>query len=189
LSGARPIAPGRLQHPEASERPDRLRGAVDDRGIGRIGLPGQWRERDIAGRRAGAPHAGRGSIGVEASDDPRISRLDPRVRHEVHARAPMQTVSVSPREPERRISQIGGEARAVGTERREIARVEGDGEAVGDDRPVARLDASSLHLALDATQQLDRLDPGAEDTCRRSLEEALEEPLEGGKSPHVGAGV
>src|SRR5512135_217945 len=61
-----------------------------------------------------------------------------------------------------------------------------DGEQVGHHRPLGRRDARDLELALEAPQQLDGLEACPEDAGRGALEEALEEPLEGGEWLHVG---
>ena len=63
-----------------------------------------------------------------------------------------------------------------------------DGVPVRHEGTVARGEAFRLHRALDPSLELDRLEPGTEDARRGALEEAFEEPLEGGQGGHDRSG-
>ena len=58
--------------------------------------------------------------------------------------------------------------------------MEVDDEAVRHERAVGRGQPFALHGALDPMLDLDRLQPGAEESRGRPLEESFEEPLDGG---------
>ena len=62
--------------------------------------------------------------------------------------------------------------------------VEVDHEPVRDEGPIRRRQALALHRSFDPTLQLDRLEARAEEASRRALEQAFEEPLDGGEWRH-----
>ena len=66
----------------------------------------------------------------------------------------------------------------------EVARVQADDESVRHQGAVGRGQPFGFHRPLDPTLQLHGLHPGAEQTSRRALEEAFEEPLDGGQRRH-----
>jgi len=66
----------------------------------------------------------------------------------------------------------------------QIVRVEMDHKSIGDNRPVRAGPPARLHRALDATLDLHGLHVRTKEPCRRALEEAFEEPLDGGQGRH-----
>ena len=69
-------------------------------------------------------------------------------------------------------------------EGRQVRRREVDGVAVRHEGPVAVADPFGLHRPLHPPLELDRLELRPEQPCGLPLEEALEEPLQGGQGSH-----
>ena len=117
-----------------------------------------------------------------AHDD--VGAIDRRIGHELNARPVDQRVAVGASEHQGAIGQLRGEGRTELAERGHVTGVQMDGVAVRNEGTVARGEALRLHRALDPSLELDRLEPRPEDPRRRALEEAFEEPLEGGQGGH-----
>ena len=141
--------------------------------------------RDPAGRdnEPGARRALNDRVGEPGTYDV-VGAIDRRIRHELHARPVDQRVVVGAREHEGTVGQLRGERRTELAERGHVSGVQMDGVPVRDEGTVARGEALRLHRALDASLKLDRLEPGSEEPRRRALDEAFEEPLEGGQWGH-----
>ena len=113
-----------------------------------------------------------------------VGANDRRIGHELHARPVDQRVVVGAGEDQGAVGQLRGEGRTELAERGHVSGVQMDGVAVRNEGTVARGEAFRLHRTLDPSLELDRLEPGPEDPRRGALEEAFEEPLEGGQRGH-----
>ena len=87
-------------------------------------------------------------------------------------------------EQEGPVRELGGQRPGHLAEAGQVVGVEVDDEAVRHERPVGAGQPLGLHRALDAALQLDGLEAGAEEPRGRTLEEAFEEPLDGGQRRH-----
>ncbi len=63
--------------------------------------------------------------------------------------------------------------------------MEPDGEAIGDHDAGEGGAPPGLHRPFEPSLELHRLDPGAEQPCRGTLDEPLDEPLDGGEWTHA----
>ena len=185
MSGARPIVKGRPStlnvRLEPSGRTSRRRargastvGTTNDRGL----LAGE----NVARRRDDGRIVG--VLGLAAGRDDRVTGLDRDVRDEGDRRPVGQPVVVAAGELQGGVGEVGGKRRVGLVERGEVRHVEMDGEPVRDDRAVAVAHPTRFHRPLDAALELDRLELRVEQAGRLPLEEALEEPLEGGEGSH-----
>ena len=106
------------------------------------------------------------------------------IGEERHAWAVDERVVPGPSEDERPIGELRRERRGHVPEALEIDRVEVDDEPVRDERAVGGGQALRFHRALDAALELDGLQSCAEQARGWTLEEAFEEPLDGGERRH-----
>ena len=106
------------------------------------------------------------------------------VAEQVDARPVDERVAVGAGEDQGTIGELRREGAGHVPEAVEVVRVEVDDEPVRDERPVGGGQALGLHRALDPALELDRLESGPEQARGRSLEEAFEEPLDGGERRH-----
>ena len=113
-----------------------------------------------------------------------VGAIDRRIGDELDARPVDQRVAVGAGEHQGAVGQLRGKGRTELAECGHVIGVEMDGVAVRNEGTVARGEALRLHRALDPSLELDRLEPGPEDPRRGALEEAFEEPLEGGQRGH-----
>ena len=120
----------------------------------------------------------------EAGDDPDIGALHGGVGQEVDARPVDQRVAAASREDEGAVGELGRERAGHVAERLEIGRMEVDDEPVRGERAIRGGQPLGLHGALDPPLQLDRLEACPEQARGRTLEEAFEEPLDGGQRRH-----
>ena len=127
-------------------------------------------------------------VGVMRCRDPGIhpdvSVRDRRIRDEVDPWPLEQGEVMRPSERQGLVGQTRGEIGGVPGEGHEIVGVEMDDEPVWRQRTVGAVAPTRLHGSLDAALDLDGLHMRAEEACRRALEEAFEEPLEGGQGRH-----
>ncbi len=86
--------------------------------------------------------------------------------------------------PKSGVGEIGRERRMGLPQGGEVRRREVDGVAIRHERPVAVTDPFGLHRPLHPPLQLDRLELRSEEPCGLPLENALEEPLQGGQGSH-----
>ena len=110
-----------------------------------------------------------------------VGPLDARIGQQLDPRPVDERVVVGPGEGQGAVGQLGRERRLHLAERRQVVRVEADDEAVRHERAIGRGQALRLHRALDPPLQLDGLQAGSEQASGWSLEEAFEEPLDGGQ--------
>ena len=136
-------------------------------------------------RPAGAATAASSACSDSAAGrDDRVAGLDRDVRDERDRRPVGEPVVVAAGELEGGVGEVGGKRRVGLVERGEVRHVEMDGEPVRDDRAVAVAHPTRFHRPLDAALELDRLELRVEQAGRLPLEEAFEEPLEGGEGSH-----
>ena len=125
----------------------------------------------------------------EPGRHPDVGTLHRGVAQEVNPRAVHEGVVPGPREQERAIRKLRREGCRHVPEPGQVRRVEVDHEPVRDEGPVRRRQPFRFHGALDAALELDRLQACAEEARGWSLEEAFEEPLDGGQLRHGRSGV
>ena len=160
---------------------DRRPGHLEDERVGRVagGIPGHPGMLGTIGRARASVDGVR-----EAGVDPDVRALDRGVGEEVDLRAVDEGVVVGAGEHESGIGELARERVLHFGEPLEVVRVQADDEAVRHEGPIGRGQPFGLHRPLDPALQLHGLHPGAEQTSRRALEEAFEEPLDGGQRRH-----
>ncbi len=148
---------------------------------------GTVKTRVLVGSGSSGSFVGGGAPGDrvrEAGIHDDVGALHARVREQVHARAVDERVVVRPGEGEGSVGQLGGERRLHVAEAGEVVRVEANHEPIGDQGAIRRGEPLGLHRALDPPLQLDGLQAGSKQASGWSLEEAFEEPLDGGQRWH-----
>ncbi len=118
-----------------------------------------------------------------------VARLDGGIGPERHGRAVQQRVGVRAGERERGVREPGREPGLGRTKCSQIVRRKTHDDPVRNDGALPVADPVRLHGALDPALDLDRAEPGPEESGGLALEEPFEKPLDGGKGSHVGGGV
>jgi hypothetical protein len=121
---------------------------------------------------------------IGCRDDADIRGLDGRIGDQRDGRAIGEGEAVTTGEGKGGIGQVGREVGMNSAKRLQVGRGEVNRVTVRDECSLAIAVSRRLHRSLEPALELDRLEPGPEQASGLALEDAFEEPLQGG---HWGA--